>query len=55
MRSKLRYISHIVLALFIGYITGSIHAPFKLEWRTTTALPEYMDTSALPLADGGLE
>lgn len=31
----------ILKCLALGYIAGSIHAPFGIEWRTTSALPSY--------------
>jgi len=31
----------VVKCLGLGYIAGSIHAPFGIEWRTTSGLPEY--------------
>ena len=31
----------VIKCLTLGYIAGSIHAPFGIEWRTTSALPMY--------------
>lgn len=39
--SKLPKLWLILKCLALGYIAGSIHAPFGIEWRTTSGLPDY--------------
>jgi len=39
----------IIKCLGLGYIAGSIHAPFGIEWRAESALPGYDTILPLPV------
>ncbi len=41
LMARMGKIMLVIKCLTLGYIAGSIHAPFGIEWRTTSALPMY--------------
>lgn len=41
IKDRIKTIWLIAKCLGLGYIAGSIHAPFGIEWRTTSGLPDY--------------
>lgn len=45
----------VIKCLGLGYIAGSIHAPFGIEWRTTSALPGYDTILPLPVQEMDIE
>lgn len=39
MKTKIKELAIYALILSIGYVIGSIHAPFEVRWRSDNALP----------------
>ena len=56
MKNKIKELAIYALILSIGYIIGSIHAPFELKWRTGSGLPIVSGIDgSIAFDDSGLE